>query len=778
MMKKYIFIFFIIFSIKTQGQKATLEGKVVSKGTPVIANVLIKDTTIGTLTNFDGEFSLRVNPTKLIIIVSAVGFKNKEIVVDFTNQSSKSVEIELKEDILGLDQVVVTATRGHLNRKKAPVIVTVTDAKVLEATQSVSLSEGLNFQPGLRMETNCQNCGTSEVKMNGLGGSYSQVLIDSRPIFSALNSVYGLDQIPANIIKQIEVVRGGGSALYGSNAIAGTINIITKDPTENKFTIATNLGLIGGTAQDRSLLFNGTVTTEDYNTGIALFGMKRDRQAYDHDSDGYTEITELENTSFGFKAFNRPAERKKITAEFNANNEYRRGGNKLDELPFLANVTEQIESVVVIGGLTYDYLAPNLRDNYSTYISTAIAKNNNFYGGLGSMDNESDRSPTDEEIVESIEGFGKSKDITFVAGSQYSHNFKHFLKNSGTFTGGIEYKYNDIDDRKENPEYEPIIQTTRLLGVYAQQEWVVNKKFRLLGGLRADMHNLTKEKVVLNPRVNILYSIRKNLRWRTSYAKGFRAPQIYGEDVHAGLAAGEISRIRNSDDLISETSHSFLTSLDWSKELNNGDFSLVSELFFTQLQNAFALEQGPETSPGSGIFEWIRTNSTGAKVYGLNMELKYAPNEKWIVQAGGTLQRSHYNDKIEWSEEELDQATKEFNKTPKAYCNFIITYAPNKEFQHNFSGVYTGPMQVQHLKGYILKDKLETSPSFFELNWKSSYQFYLDDHQHTYLQIIGGVQNIFNSYQNDFDQGPNRDVTYIYGPQRPRTYFIGVKFGI
>ena len=86
-------------------------------------------------------------------------------------------------------------------------------------------------------------------------------------------------------------------------------------------------------------------------------------------------------------------------------------------------------------------------------------------------------------------------------------------------------------------------------------------------------------------------------------------------------------------------------------------------------------------------------------------------------------------------------------------------------------------MKVQHLKGFINQDRLETSDNFFELNWKSSYQFYIDKNKHTYIQLYGGVQNIFNSYQNDFDQGVNRDVTYNYGPQRPRTYFIGLKFG-
>jgi outer membrane receptor for ferrienterochelin and colicins len=90
----------------------------------------------------------------------------------------------------------------------------------------VTLSEGLSFSPGLRIENDCQNCGFSQVRMNGMEGPYSQILINSHPIFSGLAGVYGLELIPTNMIERIEVVRGGGSALYGSNAIAGTINII------------------------------------------------------------------------------------------------------------------------------------------------------------------------------------------------------------------------------------------------------------------------------------------------------------------------------------------------------------------------------------------------------------------------------------------------------------------------------------------------------------------------------------------------------------------------
>ncbi len=773
-MKKHIFILALLWISFINAQQTTVKGWIQSKdGLPLIATAQLKNSTTGTNSDFDGSYQLNINPGQQTLVFKAIGYKSKEVTIEAKKGKTKTLNIQLKEDILGLDQVVVTATRGYLNRKKAPVIVTVTDAKVLEATQAVSLSEGLNFQPGLRIENNCQNCGTSEVKLNGLGGSYSQILVDSRPVFSALNSVYGLDQIPASIIKQIEVVRGGGSALYGSNAIAGTINIITKDPTENTFTIGTNYALINGEAQDRLLTFNGTVINDDLTTGIALFGVKRDREFYDDDGDGFSELTDLESTSFGFKAFTRPSDRKKITLDFNTTKEFRRGGNNFDLQPFLSDITEQIESTVVSGGVTYEYLSPNRKDNYSAYASTSISKNRNFYGGLGGDE------PTQERILESLRGFGNSKDNTIVTGGQYAHKFDRFLNSTGTFTGGIEYQYNDIADRKDDIEdFTPILQTTKILGIYAQQEWAVNNKLRLLAGLRGDIHNLADEKIVLNPRVNVLYSINKNLRWRSSYAKGFRAPQIYGEDVHSGLAGGEIGQILNNDNLKSETSHSFLTSLDWNKELKHGDFSLVTELFYTRLQDAFALEQ--EMVISDEVFVFRRQNSEGARVYGVNLELKYAPNNQWLLQAGATLQSARFDEAIQWAESLDVPPSTAFNETPNTYANFVLSYAPTKQFQNNLSGVYTGSMRVQHLGGegfFIPESVLEKTSAFFELNWKTSYQIYTSKQKETFIEFYGGVQNIFDSYQDDFDQGPNRDVTYNYGPQRPRTYFIGLKFG-
>ena len=116
------------------------------------------------------------------------------------------------------------------------------DTKLFESTNATNLAQGLIFQPGVRVENNCQNCGFNQVRINGLDGRYSQILIDSRPIMSALAGVYGLEQIPTNMIERVEVVRGGGSALFGSSAIAGVINIITKEPQRNSFSFNESLG--------------------------------------------------------------------------------------------------------------------------------------------------------------------------------------------------------------------------------------------------------------------------------------------------------------------------------------------------------------------------------------------------------------------------------------------------------------------------------------------------------------------------------------------------------
>lgn len=755
-MKNILPIIFICISILANSQ--SIKGKVTFNNEPLeFVSIYIKDSTIGSITNKEGNYNLSLTKGTHTLVFQNVGFKTIEKAIDVKDEEV-TLNIVMEEDLLGLDQVVVSATRSYLNRKIAPVIVTVTDSKLLEATQSVSLSEGLNFQPGLRMETNCQNCGFSQVRINGLDGAYSQILIDSRPIFSALNGVYGLDQIPTNVIDRIEVVRGGGSALYGANAIAGTINIITKDPIDNSFQIGQNLSFIKGKKLDAATTLNGTVVNEEASAGLTYFGMYRKRNPFDYDGDSFTELTELKTQTFGFKGYLKPSDNNRITAEFNSMHEFRRGGNKFELQPFESDVTEQIISDVITGGLTFESSINEGKQHFSAYVSTSHSKNDNYYGG------GEDLIAQGGEVI----GYGTTNDETWVLGSQYAHKLSSFLGGKGNFTGGIEFKYDHMQDEK--PGFNAFVdQTLRTYGFYAQQEWSINERWKLLGGLRADIHNLTEENIILNPRFNVMHFVNDNTRLRFSYAKGFRAPQVFTEDIHAQIAAGEVLTVQLADNLVSETSHSFTTSFDWNKDLSQGEIAFTLEAFYTQLFNPFILEQLNDVI-------WEKRNGTNAQVKGINIETKYTPNEKWILQAGATIQEGKYDEPVQWTDDtsiSLENADN-FFKSPNVYGNFVITYAPNKKFQNNISGVYTGSMYVPHLAGYITEDRLEKTQDFFEFNFKSSYTFSINKHAN--LQLSGGIQNVFDSYQQDFDQGADRDATYVYGPSRPQTFFVGLKF--
>ena len=226
---------------------SSIKGNITADGQALpFATITVKNTTLGAASDLNGNYKLTDIPEgEFIIRAQALGYKPIEKKVSFKNGEIIKFNFDLESDVLGLEQVVVTADRNEKKRKEASVIVNTLTPKLLENTQSVSISEGLNYVPGLRLENNCQNCGFTQVRMNGMDGAHSQVLINNRAIFSNLAGVYGLELIPSSMIERIEVVRGGGSALYGSNAVAGTINLITRDPMANSYDIASQYSNIG-----------------------------------------------------------------------------------------------------------------------------------------------------------------------------------------------------------------------------------------------------------------------------------------------------------------------------------------------------------------------------------------------------------------------------------------------------------------------------------------------------------------------------------------------------
>ena len=231
-MSKKIFIFdknyflkYLIFTLLIgiqliQAQQKSVKGLVTLNDKPVsfvrIDFISSEKQLFFSITNEQGHFDIKLDIGTYNINASALELKVKEKVL-IINQNTSVITIELEEDLLGLDEVVISATRNRVNKKEAPIIVNTLGNKIINATQALAVSETLNFSPGVRVETNCQNCGFTQVRLNGLDGSYSQILVNSRAVFSPLNSVYGLEQIPSQIVERVEIVRSGGSALYGSN---------------------------------------------------------------------------------------------------------------------------------------------------------------------------------------------------------------------------------------------------------------------------------------------------------------------------------------------------------------------------------------------------------------------------------------------------------------------------------------------------------------------------------------------------------------------------------
>ena len=654
------------------------------------------------------------------------------------------------------------------------------------------------FQPGVRVENSCQNCGFAQVRINGLSGQYSQILINSRPVFSALAGVYGLEHIPANMVERIEVVRGGGSALFGSSAIGGTINIITKEPLRNSGELAHSLTSIGiSGALDNNTTFNASLVTDDRKAGLTIYGQNRMRDAYDHDHDGFVEIPVIKSQTIGTQAYIKTSAYSKLTLDYHATNEYRRGGDQLDLPPHKAMIAETTDHLINSGGLSFDGTSKNTRHRYSVFAS-AQSTNRESYYGAGQDPN----------------AYGKTKGITAVAGGQYLYRLKIF-----ELTTGVEYSYDYLFDNpvgyQEDPFYSTMItkQHVHNASIYAQGEFKFNKWGFLVGGRLDNWYNASNKKYLCipSPRVTFRYNPTHNINLRATYGSGFRAPQAFDEDLHILIVGGERTRICLVDNLKEERSHAFTLSADMYKTWGRVQANLLVEGFCTLLEDVFALRDYTGNDPniqkvlkpedewkkddnGNPIPEYKegryditdgarikeRYNGSGAIVAGVNVEGKiaYAP---WVeASAGATWQISKYKNPEYWSDDDTVAPATNMFRSPNVYGYFTVTVQPLKNFKIDLSGNYMGRMYVEHFAGGILpddttleKDRIEHTKPFFDLGLKLSYDFKV--WKTIGLQVNAGVRNILNSYQNDFDRGAKRDSGYIYGPSLPRSIFVGAK---
>lgn len=768
----FLFLFLLVYI--NINAKANLKGHVIDSKTGEhlgYVTVGIKNTTVGTVTDESGHFILNnLSDGAYTLVINTVGYDVLEHQINLKNNTDEELHFKLEPSDMKLNEIVVTANRNEIKRKEASVVVGIIDNKLFEVTNSPNLAQGLNFQSGLRVENNCQNCGFQQVRINGLEGPYSQILIDSKPIFSSLAGVYGIEQIPANMIDRVEVVRGGGSALFGSNAIGGTINIITKEALYNSFSVSNTLSLIDGDTPDNVVNMNASLITNDRKAGIYIFGMIRDREEWDANGDDFSELGRLNTETFGFRSYYKPSIQSKLTLEYHRINEYRRGGDSIDLPPHKVQVAEMARHNINGGGANYQLYSKDYKHSWNIYTSLQNVKRETYYGA---------------DYNENA--YGDTHNITISSGTQYSYSLDKLWFMPSQATIGVEFNYDKLHD--EMPGYDRNLKEfSRVYGGYLQNEWK-NEQFTILLGARLDKHNKI-ENPIFSPRINLRYSPIEDISIRTSYAAGYRAPQTFDEDLHITAVNGGVTFIHNADGLKPEYSHSLSGSIDYTFQLENWGFNVLADAFYTKLDDVFTLVEMGTDNEGNLIKE--RRNGSGATVKGINLELKVIPAHWLQFQTGFTFQNSRYKKAEEWSETNLP--TKKMLRTPDQYGYFTASITPVKPFTISFSGTYTGPMYVPHFKSFkdsenntieyegeddtilpIDDNVLKHTRDFFDFSTKLAYNFKLGNS--LTLQINGGVQNIFNSFQKDFDKGMERDAGYMYGPGLPRTFFMGVKIG-
>ena len=729
-------------------------GHVIEKNTgehlPYIT-VILKGTTIGVTTETTGHYLMRDIPAGTYVIeASAIGYKTVTREIKVRKGLTYEINFVLEEDLVQLDGVIVSATRSETTRRMSPTLVNVLGMDVFNKTNSITVAQGLVFQPGVRVENNCQNCGFQQVKINGLDGQYTQILIDSRPIFSSLAGVYGIEQLPANMVDRVEVMRGGGSALFGSSAIAGTINIITKEPVRNSASLSHTLTSIGSgsSALHNNTAINASLVSEDNKIGIAIFGQNTSKDAWDANGDGFTELSKISGQTLGFRSYIKTGLYSKLTAEYHHMEEFRRGGDNLDLPPHEAMIAEQTKHGINTGGVKFEWFSKDQKHRANTFASLQHINRESYYGA-GIDPN----------------AYGQTTDLTWVAGAQYIYRFEDCIFMPADFTAGLEYNEDYLRDNMWGYNRQTD-QTVRIASAYAQNEWK-NEQWGILIGGRLDKHNLIKG-AIFSPRANLRYNPSENVNFRASYSYGFRAPQAFDEDLHIDNVGGTVSMIRLADDLRVEKSQSLSLSADLYRSWGNWQGNMMVEGFFTDLDDVFALK---EIGFENGVLIKERHNESGARVFGGNLEGKIAWKNVFQMQAGITAQSSKYKEARSWSDDV--EATRQMFRTPNFHGYLTATYNPLKELTLNLSGTYTGKMLIEHHAGMIQENVTEQTPSFWDMGCKVAYDFKI--YQFCTLQLNLGVQNMFDSFQRDFDSGADRDSGYMFGPTLPRCFYLGVK---
>ncbi len=671
--------------------------------------------------------------------------------------------------------VVSTGTRTERLASEVPIRTEMIRQELFRSAAARDLSAALEYLPGIRSEANCQNCGTAEVKILGLGAGYNQLLFDGQPLFSGLASVYGIEQVPTAFIDRIEVVKGGASALYGPGAVAGVVNILPREPVTARQQYESSFERIAGASATSQTVLRDWAS-ENGDLALTLYGQLNDSGAVDLNGDGFSEISAKRFHTIGANGLLYPTENGKLAFNYSHSGEQRRGGDASHLQPHESQITEQLQHSWHRGGIAWQ----NRFDSGASYrISASLSHvaRHSYYGGVGAVPLPGQTGYDAETYAAALQQsrllYGYSDTTRYFIDSLYSHRIgQHDL------SWGAQYQIDQVFDEKRDDAgqslrsdgsvaefsgQDPIVRGDfDNLGFFVQDEWAPTRSTALVAGLRLDKHSELDD-WALSPRIAARHAAGDAWTWRASVSTGFRAPELFDEDLHIEILE-DPTRTRNAAGLKKERAISYAIGFAWNPATETRRLKIEGNLFRTALADTFNVSPAVQIDPQGNAYK-ERRNAGGARVQGFELNASYRLSTRLSAEFGA----SYVDSRFDAPQEVLDGVFEtRFLESP-AWTGVAQLAYENEAFADLFLGlVYTGPMiALKEVEGTLNP----STPSFLVLDLTASKHLHLSIRgKERHIDLTLGVKNLLDARQKDLGFGPERDASYFYGPRFPRSY--------
>ena len=742
-------ILFVLFSIQTGfAQERTVNGRVYSEGEPLNgASLRIKGTNLGTITNEQGYFSIEFSEKRNNqLIISHIGHKSKQIEIDPNNSDVGRIILELYES---LDEIVISGTLKPVSKLKSPVAVEVYSQSFFKANPSPSIFESLESINGIRPQLNCNVCNTGDIHINGQEGSYTMVLIDGLPIVSGLSTVYGLSGIPQSLIERVEIVKGPASTLYGSEAIGGVINLITKLPeNSSKLSIDSFVSDWGEINTDIGYKYSLSKKT----TGLLGINYFNFSNPIDKNNDGFTDLTIQDRISI----FNKFTYGDKLSFATRFVYEDRWGGQLDWEPKYRGGDTIYGESIYTT--------------RFEAFGNYKFNKNLSFQF---SYNNHTHNSAYGTTIFNANQTIGFSQLI-----------WNKTIKNNDLLFG-LAYRYTYYDD-DTTATFNEILNSNKediyhMPGLFIQDEIKINESNTLLLGIRFDHNSLHGN--IFTPRINYkLSNYDQTSILRLSFGTGYRVAQVFTED-HAALTGARDVVFLN--DL--EPEKSWNTNLNYVKKVYLKEGAIIDfdiSIFKTQFSNKIIPDY--DTNPNKIIYDNLKGKSISQ---GVSLNINSLLENGIRFNLGATYIDSYIK---EDGVKTVPYLTEKFQGVWKFEKKWN-----DKNLIFDLTGTTIGPLRLPTLS------RLDPRPDY-------SSTFSIVNIQLTKIlkntfEIYGGVKNIFdftppkNSIARSFDpfdkqvvfdnsgnaiQNENNpyaltfDPSYVFASNQGFRFFFGLRYRI